>query len=93
MFTWGSNLTDQERITQNVINLMSIKKNEVCFDRNMGISADYLDKTASKITSEMITELLDMIAEKEPRAEISLDNLISINENGEYSFKAVINSV
>lgn len=93
MFQWGVNLSDQERITQNVMNLMSIKKNEVCFDRSLGISADFIDKSGNKITSGMITELLDMVAEKEPRANISLNDMVTINNKGEYSFKAVINGV
>lgn len=93
MFKWDSNLTDQERISKNITNLMSIKKNEVSFDRSLGITVDYLDKSENKITSEMITDLLDMLSEKEPRAEISINDLVNINENGEYSFKAVINIV
>lgn len=93
MFIWGNNLSGQERIIQNVINLFNIRQKEVCFDRGLGINADFIDKTEKKITSEMITQTMDMIAEKEPRANISVSDLFSLNENGEYSFKVVNNIV
>jgi hypothetical protein len=41
----------------------------------------------------MITQTMDMIAEKEPRANISVNDLFSLNDNGEYSFKVVNNIV
>lgn len=78
---------------QNVTNLMNIRRNEVCFDRGMGIEADYIDKSEKKITSETITGLIDMIAVKEPRASLSVSDLVNLNENGEYSLKAVVSSV
>ncbi|BCJ98119.1 hypothetical protein [Anaerocolumna chitinilytica] len=93
MFKWDSNLSESERIKKNVLNLLNIRKNEVCFDRDMGVSADYIDKTENKITSLMLTEIQEMLSEKEPRAAVSVGNLITFNENGEYSFKAVISSV
>lgn len=93
MFKWESNLTEEKRIMKNVTNLIGIKKNEVCYDRNMGVTIDYLDKSESKITSEMITEMIDMVNEKEPRAAISLPDLVTIDGNGDYNFKAVVNSV
>jgi uncharacterized protein YjgD (DUF1641 family) len=93
MFKWGSsNMSEQDRVLQNVTNLMSIRKNEVCFDRGMGIDADYIDKSEKKITSETITNLIDMIAEKEPRASLSISDLVDLNEYGEYSLKAVISN-
>lgn len=94
MFTWGSsNMSEKDRVMQNVTNLMNIRKNEVCFDRGTGIEADYIDKSEKKITSETITGLIDMIAEKEPRASLSVSDIVDLNESGEYSLKAVISSV
>ncbi len=86
-------MTEQKRILQNVNNLMNVRKQEVCFDRSMGIDADYIDKSEKKITSGTITALIDMISEKEPRASLSVSDLINLNENGEYTLRAVINVV
>ena len=78
---------------QNVTNLMNIRKNEVCLDRSMGIDADFIDKSTKRITSGIITNLIDMITEKEPRASLSIGDLVELNDNGEYQLKAVISSV
>lgn len=93
MFNWGKRLSEQDRITKNVINLLSIKKNEVCFDRGMGQPVDYIDKPFDKITSEMISDVIDMIEEKEPRAQINVEDIININLNGDYNYKVVITDV
>lgn len=93
MFKWESNLTEAERITKNVINIMSIKKNEVCFDREIGMNVDYIDKPADKISSEMVTETIDMLESREPRAEVMIEDIINFSQNGEYQMKVVVNHV
>jgi hypothetical protein len=93
MFQWGNTSTEQERIAKNVTNLLNIRKNEVCFDRGLGVNINLLDKTQSTINSKLITDIADMISEREPRADLKLDNLIDLNENGEYTYKAVIGIV
>jgi phage baseplate assembly protein W len=93
MFRWESNLSEEERIAKNVINLLNTRKNEVCFDRNIGLSIDYLDKSVDKISSDMITEIIDMIEEKEPRANLSIEDIYNISQSGDYELKAVISSV
>jgi hypothetical protein len=89
MFRWENNLSEQERIAKNVTNLMNIKKNEVAFDRNLGQSSNFIDKSVNRVTSEMITDLYDMISEKEPRAEITIDELL-LSVNGNIEYKVVV---
>jgi hypothetical protein len=93
MFQWGNTSTEQERIAKNVANLLNIRKNEVCFDRGLGVNINLLDKTQSTINSKLITGIVDMISEREPRADLNFDDLIDLNENGEYAYKAVIGIV
>ena len=93
MFQWGNTYTEQERIAKNVTNLLNIRKNEVCFDRGLGVNINLLDKTQSTINSKLLTDIVDMISEREPRADLNFDSLIDLNENGEYTYKAVIGIV
>lgn len=89
MFRWENNLSEQERIAKNVTNLLNIKKYEVAFDRNLGQSPDFIDKAAIRVTSEMITDLFDMISEKEPRAVITIEELL-LSISGNLEYKVVI---
>ena len=91
MFKWENNLSEKDRVVKNVINLMSIKKNEVCFDRSLGVNINCIDKPIDKITSETITDMIDMIEQREPRSVISVEDMINFTQNDEYSMKVVIN--
>lgn len=76
MFKWGLLLSQEERIAKNVSNLINIRKMEVPYDRDLGITPDYIDKPIDEATSEVITDILDTIEQREPRA------IVEFNEVG-----------
>jgi len=90
LFKWEVNLSKEDRIKKNVINLLSINKDEVHFDCDLGQSVDFVDKHPEKITSEMLTDTLDMLSKREPRASVSIGDIITITQNGDYECKVVI---
>lgn len=86
MFEWkGAGLSEKERIKQNVSNIIQLKKNEVRFDVDFGISPGYIDKPYSEAISNVVTEMMDVIAEREPRAMITPNDIITMTVSGENS--------
>ena len=75
-FKYETNLSDSERIAKNVQNLISLRKNDVPYDRNLGLTPDYTDKPINEISSNLYTEMEDLIEEREPRAAVDVSNLI-----------------
>ena len=76
MFEWkGAGLSEKERIKQNVSNIIQLKKNDVRFDVDFGISPGYIDKPCSEAISKVVTEMIDVIAEREPRAMITPNDI------------------
>lgn len=86
MFEWkGAGLSEKERIKQNVSNIIQLKKNEVRFDVDFGISPGYIDKPCSEAISNVVSEMMDVIAEREPRAMITPNDIITMTVSGENS--------
>lgn len=79
MFKWSTGLSESERAAKNVANLINLKQGELPFDRGLGVNPDYIDKPISELSSEIITELEDMISEREPRVQISIDLAEQLN--------------
>ena len=90
MFQWTESLSEEERISKNVVNLISIRKNELCFDRTLGISCDGIDKSINNLNSEIITEISDLIEEREPRVVVNIDEIIETNAYSDESMKVVL---
>jgi len=73
VFQWSVGLSESERAVKNVANLINLRKGDLPFDRDLGINPDYVDKPISELSSDIITELEDMIGEREPRVRVSVE--------------------
>lgn len=79
MFEWSIGLSESERAAKNVENMINLRKGDLPFDRGLGINPDYIDKPILELSSEIITELEDMINEREPRVQVSLEQADVLN--------------
>lgn len=86
MFQWKTGLSERQRICQNVQNLWSLRKNDVPFDRGLGLNADIIDKPISKTNSSIISDMVDIVYEREPRADITVNGIL----NNEKSMEEII---
>ena len=73
MFQWSVGLRDSERAMKNVANLINLRKGDLPFDRDLGMNPDYIDKPITELSSDIITEIEDMIKEREPRVRVSVE--------------------
>lgn len=73
MFEWSIGLNESERATKNVTNLINLIQGDLAFDRGLGINPDCIDKPIAELSSDIITELDDMIKEHEPRVQVSVE--------------------
>lgn len=73
MFEWPIGLDESERAAQNVTNLINLRQGDLAFDRGLGVNPDYIDKPMAELSSDIITELEDMIREHEPRVQVSVE--------------------
>lgn len=90
MFQWPSNLNEEERVRQNVKNLLSLRINDVPWNRGMGLSIDYVDKPVGDITSDIVTKVDDLISEWEYRAEVDSCELVEEAYRQEQTMEEVI---
>ncbi len=76
MFTWGKGLGIDERIEKNIMNMVALGKGDLAYDRDLGISTTYKDKTEGSYNADILTEITEMCNEREPRAltEVELDD-------------------
>ena len=81
MFEWSIGLSESERAAKNVENMINLKKGDLPFDRGLGVNPDYIDKPILELSSEIITELEDMINEREPRVQVSLEQADVLNSD------------
>ena len=73
MFKWSIGLNESERAAKNVANMINLRQGDLPFDRGLGINPDYIDKPMAELSSDIITELEDMIREREPRVNVSVE--------------------
>ena len=81
MFEWSIGLSESERAAKNVENMINLKQGDLPFDRGLGVNPDYIDKPILELSSEIITELEDMINEREPRVQVSLEQADVLNSD------------
>lgn len=79
---WGA--TGDERIIQNVRNILRTRPFEVPFMCGLGINNDFTDSTPQKIKSELATHITEVINTYEPRASVLDVSIESCDENGDY---------
>lgn len=85
---WG--LTGNERILQNVLNILRTKKYEVPFMREMGIDTDYIDNMVSYIYNNLTNDIIELAERYEPRAKIVNVNIKTCDDNGNIIIEAEV---
>lgn len=93
MWSYGRAEKEAERIQKNVSNLLSIYENEVPFDRSIGLNPDWIDQPITEITSDLLTEMEDLIEEKELRAQISIEDVLQKAFEGRVQIGVVIDGI
>lgn len=79
-----------ERIIQNVVNLINTYRYEVAYDRTLGLSGNFLDNPSEEAQTQAISEIIDLINEREPRATVESIDFINIDDDGNMAFKVVV---
>lgn len=85
---WGSKGAD--RILQNVINLINTFRYEIAYDRTMGINPDLVDMPADEAGVRFANEVVSLITDREPRAEVKTVDYLGTDINGAIALKVVI---
>lgn len=76
--------TGNERIVQNVLNIIRTRTYEVPFMRDLGINEDYIDSRHGEMNTDFIGHVTEVINEYEPRANVVDARVSSCDENGDY---------
>lgn len=77
---WRAN--GNERIVQNVLNILRTKHYEIPFNRDMGINPDYIDSSLYNNKVEIIEDVKRNISIYESRANILSINVESCDSEG-----------
>lgn len=85
---WNSQ--GNERIVQNVSNIISTWHHEVAYNRKMGIDPNLLDSPQNVAIAKYISEVFRVVPEYEPRATVKEVNFIGSNDDGDLKFMVVI---
>ena len=75
--------TDEERIAQNVLNLIRTRKREISFIPDAGLEPDNIDNLMNRIKQSIEYEVLELIENYENRAEVLSVTVDSVTEDGE----------
>lgn len=79
---WGA--TGEDRIVQNVRNILRTRQYEVPFMRNMGINPDFMGASSHDMKTELATHVTEVINTYEPRVKVTDVRIESCTEDGEY---------
>jgi len=88
-FSFGA-ATEQDRIRQNCANLLGILWGEVMGDRTLGIDPGLIDRPVELVRSELAAGIIELISEREPRAEVTDIQFDVLNAEGDTEIKVVI---
>ncbi|MBN1048702.1 hypothetical protein [Clostridium botulinum] len=76
------NAKGDERILQNVNNILNTFKDEIAYDRLMGRDPDNLDKSLEKVRNQIIEETFTLVSTYEIRAKVKeADVVYELDEN------------
>ena len=81
---WGA--TGNERIIENVRNILRTRMFEVPFERLMGIDPDYIDAATNKVTAGLSTHIIQVINAYEERVTVLDVTIDSVDADGNYVF-------
>ena len=73
MYKYRKRLSEEERISQNVTNLLVADKGTVAYDRELGVSPEWKDQPEDTYDAMMLSEMTDLANEKEPRANTTIE--------------------
>ena len=79
---WG-NVKGNERIIQNIKNILNTYKHEVPYNRDLGISPDIIDKDINTIKSIITEDVFDNIKQNEPRAKLKSITVDEVTSDGQ----------
>ena len=84
------NATDEERIVQNVLNLIRTFRYEVGYDRTRGITPAVVDKPLEEAVMIYTAEIYRVVELYEPRATVKSVNFTGLDDDGNMQFRVVI---
>lgn len=84
------NAKADERILQNVINLINTWKYEVAYNRLKGIETDTIDKPHDVTAALYVAEVYRVVGEYETRAEVKEVTFKGIDDSGNMQFRVVV---
>lgn len=84
------NAKGNERIIQNINNILNTYTHEVAYKREMGRNSDNIDKPVSILIANSIEETFDLIETYEPRARVSDIEYIGNEDDGTPILKVVV---
>ena len=73
MFEWKTDLSEGNRIQQNISNMTELRKNDLAYDRTLGVLGNWIDKPVGAYSAEMMSDLTQMLNEREPRVISSVE--------------------
>jgi uncharacterized protein len=78
------------RVVQNLRNMLSTFKYEVAYDRTMGLSGAFIDKPLDQAIATVTTEIIELVSERELSAIVKEIQFTGIDDDGMMQFKVVI---
>lgn len=79
---WG--VSGNERIVQNVKNILRTRVFEVPLMREMGINEDFIDADSQSVKSEFVAHVTEVIKKYEDRVTVRNVSIESYDEDGNY---------
>jgi hypothetical protein len=85
---WGTK--GNNRVIQNIVNLLQTRKYEVAYDRTLGLSGDFIDKPSDDAIALATAEITDLIQQREPRATLIEVLHAGTDEDGNIQLEVVV---
>lgn len=85
---WG--LTGEDRIIQNVLNLIRTRQYEVPFMRKLGVNPDVIDNTLPFIESEVENDIIELVDTYESRAKVLAVSIREVDDNGNFAYEVKV---
>lgn len=77
---WG--LKGNDRIAQNVLNIIRTRATEIPFLRELGINYDYLDANIGYLRTHITNDIIELINKYESRADVLSVEISGYDDNG-----------
>ena len=80
----------ENRIVQNILNLLKTYKYEVAYDRTLGLTGKFIYKPLDQSIAIAIEEIYEQISLREPRAKVIDVQHVGFDREGNMQFKVVV---